>query len=212
MTQRTISESIFESLCLDLGIPCTSIPREDGKTPDFDIELGGNTVVVEVKQLDPNERDKAVFEHARRTGTASGFCASDNRIRRKINDASTQLKARSGGRLPTMVVLFDNGTFDGIDYTDIKTAMFGDEKVVVTFVNRETQHVTPIHPGGGRRMSETCNTSIGAVALLFGSIANAQLSVFHNHFAAIPIDPSWCQYDRVRQFALASDCYEWSVV
>lgn len=212
MTQRTLSETIFENLCSNLGIRLTVVARGDGKTPDFDIELRGNTVVAELKQLDPNDSDRAIIERARRTGSASGFCASDNRVRRKINQANPQLKARSGGCLPAMVVLYDNGTFDGIDSIDIKTAMFGDEKVVVTLLNHETRQVTPIHPGGGRRMTEKCNTSISAVALLTGTQADAWLSIFHNHFAAIPLDPSWLRYDRVRQFLLASDCYEWSEV
>lgn len=113
----------------------------------FEIELDGIAGVAELKQLDPNNNDRAIFERARRTGSASKFCASDNRVRRKINEANPQLKARSGGRLQTMVVLYDNGTFGGIDSTDVKTAMSGDERVSVTIVNRETRHVTPIHPG-----------------------------------------------------------------
>lgn len=197
---------------MDLGIPCRQIARDDGKTPDFDIELSGITVVTELKQLDLNEADKAIFDLARRTGSASGFSTSDNRVRRKINEANPQLKARSRARLPTMVVLYDNGTFGGIDYIDIKTAMYGDEKVVVTLVNHETHQVTPIHPGGGRRMTETCNTTISAFALLTGSLGSAALSVFHNHYAAIPIAPSWFRHERIRQFALASNCYEWTAV
>lgn len=61
-------------------------------------------------------------------------------------------------------------------------------------------------------MTEACNTSISAVAILHEPPDRASLSVFHNHFAAIHLDPRWCRYDRVRQFFLASDCYEWSAV
>lgn len=212
MTQRTVSEDLFERLCVDLGIPCRQVPCGAGKTPDFDIEFSGNTVVTELKQLDLNDTDKAISDCVRRTGRASGFSTSDDRVRRKINEANPQLKARSGGLLPTMIVLYDNGTFGGIDYIDIKTAMFGDEKVVVTIINHETRDVTPIHPGGGRRMTDRCNTTISAVALLTGSLDSASLSIFHNHYAAIPIDPGWFRHERVRHFALASNCYEWTAL
>lgn len=212
-TQRTVSENIFERFCADIGLPCKPVPRAVGKkTPDFDLELNGNIVVAELKQLDPNDSEKALFCRARETGSASGFVATDERIRIKINEANHQLKARSGGCLPSLVVLYDNGTFGGIDSTDIKTAMFGDEKVIVTCANNEVRHVTPLHAGGGRRMTEQCNTTISAVGLLHGPLESALLSVFHNHFAVNPIDPAWCRHERMRHFALKSGCYEWTIV
>src|SRR5512145_294515 len=51
----TISETLFEALCDARGIPCRRIPVGDQSTPDYEIVLGLERVIVEVKQLDPNE-------------------------------------------------------------------------------------------------------------------------------------------------------------
>ncbi len=212
MTQKTISELLFELFCIDLNIPFTPIERTSQKTPDYDVILGGHTVVTEVKQCDPNEEDERHWANARSRGKGSAWGDSDRRIRLKIQASRKQLKARSHGKLPALLVVYDNGVFTGIDSTDIKTAMFGDEIVIATLIDNTVIDVNDIHPGGGRKLTENSNTSISAVALMYESGPDTSLSVFHNHFATNPIDPNWFRDDRFRHFALGNSPYEWGPV
>ena len=156
MSQVTRSEMLFEKLCARLGIPYQRIPVSEQPTPDYDMLLGGHKVLVEVKQLDPNDGDEQTLAEARLTGSAAAWSNSDDRVRAKINEANKQLKERSQGTLPAMSVIFDNGTFSGIDRDDMKTAMFGDETVVVSRSSTATV-VSPIHAGGNRRCTATYN-------------------------------------------------------
>ena len=205
----TKSERLFEQFCSANGIACHPIEC-DGKKADYDVVVAGNTIVTELKQIDANDDDDATWEEGRRRGSVAAWGNSDHRVRLKIQEARKQLKARSKGTMPTLLVVYDNGTFAGTDYTDIKTAMFGDEKVVLSIANNEVVEFSAIHAGGNRRFTSDCNTSISAIALMFG--AEPRLSIFHNHFAAIPIDPDWMRYDNVLHFRLDSNMYEWSII
>lgn len=208
--EETAGETLFEAFCTKHGIPFTIVPTADTVTPDYDIKLSGHIIVTELKQCDPNEADIDSWNAARRRAAASAWEEPGRRVREKIKRCTKQLKARSNGLVPTLLVIYDNGTFCGVDATDIKTAMYGDEKVIVA----PTVSVSAVHPGGGRRFTPNCGTSISAVALMdrFG----CSISVFHNHFARQPIDPGWYRSDSFRHFALdptdRTVPYEWKPV
>ena len=197
----TKSEHLFEKFCDRHGIDCQPIPRAVPKTPDYEIVLAGHTVVTEVKQLNRNKEDDELWARARRCGSASGWSLPGRRVRYKIGESGKQLKARAKGVHPALLVLYDNGSFGGTDYTDIKTAMYGDEKAVVS-LGDESVNVTAIHAGGGRKCTKSCNTSISAIGLLCCCGEEARLLIFHNHFAAIPLNPDWLRLDSVQQFTL----------
>ena len=210
MTQKTESELLFEQFCTDLQVPCTPIPRSGGKTPDYDLILGGNVVVAEMKQLDPNDKDIEMWDRVRSSGVASGWSEPGRRVRTKLNArTSKQLKARTNGTIPALLIVYDNGTFGGTDSTDIKTAMYGAETVTISHSCGNFVGVSGIHAGGGRKMTETCNTTLSAVALLHGAGNTAALSVFHNKYAKNPIDPNWFHDDRFRHFALDDEYFVW---
>ncbi len=211
MTQKTKSEILFEQYCDQLDIDCTPIPRADTKTPDYELVLGAQLVIAELKQLDLNNEDSSLFERARVSGSASAWPNSANRVRRKIQRAGRQLKARSKGRTPALVVIYDNGTSGGVDGTDVRTAMYGDETVDVSLFPGGAD-VTPLHAGGNRRLTEKCNTTISAVGVLYRLTTELSISLFHNHFAANPIGPSWFRHSRLRHFALSSDSYDWTEI
>jgi hypothetical protein len=57
--------------------------------------------------------------------------------------------------------------------------------------------------GPGRKMTEDANTSISAVALLCVPAQNQMLlQVFHNRYAAIPLDPTLLTGSDVTQYVL----------
>jgi hypothetical protein len=209
---KTESEILFETFCTTLGIPYVRIPCGIEETPDYDITLGGHQVVTEVKQFEPNDDDERAWADFRSGRNPFGVSEPGRRVRNKIKGASTQLKARSRGKVPALLVLYDNATFGGTDATDIKTAMYGDEKVVVS---RSSGEVSPVHPGGHRQCTAEDNTSISAIGLMyrFGG-REVRLDLFHNHFAAVPIDPEWFRVEvSFRHFAhdptIRNAEYEW---
>lgn len=209
MTHRTESEQVFEEFCTALQISFARIPTGSQKTPDYDLNLGGNLVVTEVKQCDPNEEDQENWSNAWSNGAASSWSLPGRRVRLKVSQARKQLKARSDGKVPTLLIIYDNGTFGGIDNVDIKTAMFGDETVRCTRGPQNTTSVGQVQPGGGRQLTAECNTTISAIALLHGGKLWRSLSVFHNHYSQNPINPNWFRHNRFRHFGLDPECYEW---
>jgi len=60
--------------------------------------------------------------------------------------------------------------------------------------------------GAKRKMTETDNTSISAIGHLFMTGPDAvYLSVYHNKFAAIPLNPAWLAAHGIPQFRLADE-------
>jgi hypothetical protein len=212
MSQPTESEILFEGFCKTLSIPCDRIACASTKTPDYDVTLGGHRIVAEVKQIEPGDDDRELL------ATGAGWSEPGRRVRSKIQASSKQLKARSDGTLPALLVVYDHGTMSCTDQDDIKTAMFGEEIVVIRRLDGEPISASRVHPGGHRKCTPTDNTSISAIGLMYRFGGNdVRLSVFHNHFAAIRIDPDWFRAVGIfRHFAIdpmdSNSPYEWREV
>jgi hypothetical protein len=199
---KTRSELLFEQFCNDNSIRFSRVDAEGvKKTPDYDVFLHGTRVVAEVKELTQNDADTAAFKEAFAHGATAAFSDPSNRIRRNIGDAAVQLKSRTEGTLPAIVILYNNGAFGGIDSTDIKNAMYGHETV------RFTQHPdgsTYSDPrlGGGRKCTATDNCSLSGVALLWLEVGEPRLSLFHNVFSKCPLPYEAFRLDACSQFSI----------
>ena len=91
---------LFEAYCERAQIDCEPIPTEKGvKTPDYELSIGGQVIIAEVKEL--LEEDEA-------QGQVNSEIVGA-RIREKIKRCARQLKTRTGGRHPGMLVLYRNG-------------------------------------------------------------------------------------------------------
>ncbi|MGH7488835.1 MAG: hypothetical protein ACREMY_25020, partial [bacterium] len=88
----TISEALFEELCAARRVPCARIPVSIEKTPDFEVILGVQRVVVEVKQLDPNSNDQRIHAALHAGAEIDGVSAPTPRVRQHIAAAYRQLK------------------------------------------------------------------------------------------------------------------------
>jgi hypothetical protein len=101
------------------------------------------------------------------------------------------MRSRTNGFLPAMLVLFDRGSCCGhIDPYEIKAAMFGLEQVHLALPSDPDKkpYLTGASHGPGRKMTSTSNTSISAIGALWMSDAeHVHLDVYHNRYAAIPI-------------------------
>jgi hypothetical protein len=190
-------------------VPLTRIPESDKRTPDYEITLGQERIIVEVKETSPNpeERESQRLLAERGYGMATGGTPGD-RVRKMIASASRQLKARSGGLLPAMLVVFDQGRVSGhVEGYHVRVAMYGLEQIHIAVPPIGLDRPYRIGAGHGpkRKMTETDNTSISAIAALVMSGPGAhQLLVYRNRLARVPLSPILLQPFGVRHFDLGT--------
>lgn len=194
--ELTESETKFETHCAAHGLILQRIERESEKTPDYELTLGSSLIAVEVKELTPNDTDRANWKQLRESRSVAAYCNSADRLREKILKGCRQLRRRTRKSRPAILVVYDNHTFDGVDFTDIKNAMYGSE----TWRISESAAFTEITPrlGAGQMCTPIANTTLSAVALL----AADDLICFHNVHAASPLDRAAVRSLCSRQFTI----------
>jgi hypothetical protein len=196
MSIRTTSEILFERFCSETGIPCIPIPPESGasrQTPDYELHLQVPPVLAEVKQIDLNPEDKALSRQLRETGTFAFQHIAGSRVRRRISQAASQLKARAKPDQPTLLVIYNYvGALRGFtDPFDIMAAMYGLPEAVLVRNDAPTQPRASVfyRLAGSRGLTPEHNTTISAIAVLFEGPEGPYLVVYYNQFAANPIGP-----------------------
>ena len=190
---KTASETYFENLCNDLGIQLTRIQETQCKTPDYELVIEGQHVIVEVKEMTKNKEEQDSDRALRERGYGNVLSTTPgDRVRKKISESSPQIKSRTKGKYPSLLVLFDHGLVAGhLDPYCIRVAMYGLEQVhiAVPADYSVSPYATGMGYGPKRKMTEEHNTSISAIGVMF---ANEQkkivLHLYHNKFAAIPLE------------------------
>ena len=204
---RTFAEYLFERFCDERGVPCSRIPETESKTPDYELYPETTPVVVEVKEIEPNdeEMESERLLHERGWGNATGGTPGE-RVRRKIAAASGQIKARSQERLPSLLVICDQAREVGhVEPYHIRVAMYGLEQINVAVPppGMGSPYAVGMSYGPKRKMTPDCNTSISAIASIFMTARDViKLFVFHNKYAKVPLDPALLNVEGVRQFKL----------
>ena len=208
---KTRSETFFEEYCARSKIAFARIPEDNGKTPDYELIIDGQQIIVEVKELVPNKEEQEsdrILHEQRGYGNALSTTPGD-RVRKKISYSSAQIKARMQGVYPSVLVLFDRGRLAGhLDSYDIRVAMYGLEQVHIA-VPRDpsvSPYATGMSYGPKRKMTVEDNTSISAIGVLFTPEADKiALHVYHNRFAAVPLDPRLLGQYGICQFKLEQE-------
>ena len=218
MSTKTKSEILFEQFCKENSIPYSQIDQSDCRTPDYEIYFGKILVVIEVKQIDRNKNEKKYQEQLPKLGRVGIREKSAQRVRHIIYDAHEQLKNRSQGKLPAILVIYDNTPFKSIEPTDIKNAMYGDETVGLYSLDDTEDLFIEIKNGGfgsGRKFTKDDNTTISGIAKLY-MFGTLRLDIFHNQYAKCPFEPSWLRRGTVTHFKLEPQLpgkmQEWLVV
>jgi len=211
MVDKTQSEKWFELMCGEKKVPFTRIQESDLQTPDYEIELNGQRVIVEVKEILPNPEEKASLEKLERDGVGLATGGTPGgRVRNKINSASGQIKARTEGRLPSILVLCDIRYGCGqigrhLDPDNIRVAMEGLDQVIVAVPNdpQKSPYSIGTKSGSKKKMTETDNTSISAIGVLY-TPPNQPISilVYHNRHASVPIETKLLESFASKQFCL----------
>jgi hypothetical protein len=203
----TTSEEMFEAFCKMNGVKWRRVPISTGRTPDYEIAINGQRIVVEVKQIDPNPQERLEIEAiAAKRDVFGGSGAPGDRMRSVIADANGQLKSRSQGKYPSLLVVYDNvpHACHTAPYS-ILVAMYGLQQLNLSVP--ETPNL-PIRLagesfGGKRKMTPVSNTSTSAVAVLKEhAVAGFALDVYHNIFAAVTLDPTVLAGLPIRQYTL----------
>lgn len=199
----TVSERLFERFCVRRGISFTRLVEGATKTPDYEIVADGLSIAVEVKQLEPNAEDLAILAEAAEKKRA-GYWIDMSRPRQSILDAVKQLRVQAKGRQPAMVVLYEVvGLLGYLDSDSIGQCLYGPEQIhlaVPKDATREPWVLGGSH-GGGRVATKRHNTTLSAVAVLQADGPSDTICVYHNAFAALPIEPHRFRFEGVRHFA-----------
>lgn len=212
---RTQSEIWLQQFFENRDVPLRRISEtNDGRTPDYELDLFGQRVIVEVKEFVPNADERASIAMSQRNGVgaATGEVIGE-RVRRKISDAVPQLKARTEGILPGMLVLCDIkygcGQISGhTDPSNIRAAMDGlDEMlVVVPSSTSEAPYLAGMKSGPRKKLTKKHNTSVSAIAVLFTPPnEGVSMIVYHNRHAALPIGTDLIERLDVRQYKLSGE-------
>lgn len=190
----TDSEVMFERFCTQASVRFRRIAEEDAPTPDYELSLL-QTVITEVKEITRNREEEESDRLLKETGRGLVLSSTPgDRVRKKISEASPQIKARCNGIHPGLLVLYDQGFVCGhLDPYEIRVAMCGLEQVHIALPplgSGQRPYSTGTSYGPKRKMTEDCNTSISAIAVLANPGPNqVVLHVYHNRFAAIPLEP-----------------------
>ncbi len=211
MGTKTKSEELFETFCNSNDILFNKIPTasyQGLQTPDYEIILFSNHVIVEVKQFDPNTEDLVLIENYHTKGR-TGIYGNEpgKRVRNKITDAMPQLRILAKYKYPAILVLYDN-IQTGIRHADsynVKTGMYGLECVDIAFptdMNSEPSIIDQ-RRGGKRKVTDQHNTTLSGVMVIRVNEKNGISAIcYHNIFAALPLNPDWMRYNNVVHYTL----------
>lgn len=207
MTQKTTSEIFFEQFCTKHGVRWEQIATEaaDGvKTPDYAIFPKETKVITEVKEVQENATERQQREKLEEVGWRTfGGCKVGDRARDVIETAANQLRRMAKGKYPAVIVIY-NPSFLLRHHTEphaIKAAMHGFDTYVLGLAPihmRQKPRLLDQKSGSGRKMDSQFNTTISAVSVLDSD----GLTVYHNVFAAIPLQVELLSGIAVAQFTL----------
>jgi hypothetical protein len=208
---KTQSEKWFEDYCANSGIACKRILEENSKTPDYELTIDSQRIIVEVKEISRNREEQASDRLLSERGYGSVLSHTPgDRARKKITDSSAQIKARTHGIYPSILVLcdlkFGCGQIAGhLDPYNIRVAMYGLEQIHIAAPREHSAspYAIGMSYGPKRKMTEDHNTSISASGVLFTPGPNEiVLHVYHNKFASVPLDPRLLAKHGIYQFRL----------
>lgn len=202
---QTTSEREFEKFCRTRGLRVERIPETRSKTPDYELHVGTTRVIIEIKETDLNPEEREAERLLAQRGWGGVVSrVPGGRVRKMIEASSAQLKARSNGVSPAILVVFDRGQVAGhVESYNIRVAMYGLEQVHVTVpaIGVGKPYATGISHGPKRKMTATDNRSISAIAaLVMTGPEEHHLLVYRNAFARVPLEPALLGPFGVRHF------------
>lgn len=204
----TASEHQFESFCAAAGWHCVPVATGSMRTPDYDLFVGGTKIVTEVKEITTDLHESSVPEyHDEHVTVRVRTKTIGDQIRDKINKAAPQVKSRSAGIAPTLIVIYDlldpalRGNSEPLDFL---AAMYGPPQAVLAVPQQHGEiYIKETKFGPGRKTTPNSNTSVSALASLWiGRDGQLSLDVYHNVFAKVPLQVRLLAHPRVSQYSV----------
>jgi hypothetical protein len=195
----------------NVGLSVSRIATGAERTPDYRLSVAGQEVIAEIKQLDPNDAEKADIVRFNE-GKSGGYSAlPGERIRRELSKANKQLAPLAKGHCPAIAVIYNNVFLRShTNPYHVRVAMYGVEQVLFAVPNdpRQRAHFVGVKFGPKRKMTPDHNTTISAVGVLVlnppGDPQSPQLIIYHNIYAKVPLDPELLRRYGLPQFTLPS--------
>lgn len=162
------------------------------QSPDYRIWIDGSEIIVEVKALLMNDTENVALK----SPEVMFYVNSVFRIRNDFDRAKKQFRKYKFS-VPIILVLVDL-TLWRVDDEDVLNAMYGDEALLLKAANGQLEvsgHVFGKH----RKVGPDFNTSISAIARLQRNFDSTEMTIYHNGFAAHPLDPTIARTISARQ-------------
>ena len=177
--RKTESEVMFEAFCAKHHLDWEAVPTGPEKTPDYRLQFGPATVLVEIEQIESLKGFNPGGVHSRTVGS---------HVRHKISEARRQLQTASQAGLPAILLIHNTvdplQTF-GTEPHDFICAMYGE--LTVRLVNGRAHD--SFH-GRNAKLRHDTNTSFSGVGHLRRTADCAEVKVFENIYAehALPFE------------------------
>lgn len=194
-------EELFCKWASQAGLAYRKIEETNSKTPDYELCLDLGTVPVEVKEFEPDKDTIKNLDRLYSTGFGELITKRVGKdVGAKMKKAHQQLKARSRGILPTMLVLNDDLMITAAAVPEnIKAVFLGPDKVIATITKNEKTTFRE-RSGSGRNVF----TSISAIGVL-NERDTMIMIVYHNPCTKIPLPPEWIFNDYTIHLRLSSE-------
>lgn len=227
----TKSEELFETYCKSNNIQFERIPRNNNsKSPDYLMTVKNQDLIVEIKQVEPNEDDAKFRDSLLREGKAFreyDVKKSLKRVQRLIKDADRQIVEyqRYSANLPSIVILFDNTGCN--HYTNnycILTALCGLESISIQEVvpGQTFKPARGFGPRNHRLLQPNKTISVSCIGTFtfplreLDVVPDLTLCLYHNPMAPLGIDPRLFAKTNVIQARLANkvdnEFQRWEVI
>src|SRR5262249_46825140 len=129
---KTDSETRFEEFCCRNRLSFERVSETTTQTPDYTLTLNRQLVIVEVKEVLPTPEEIESDRLCKERGYGNAISITPGKtVRKKIADCSKQIKARTEGKYPGVLVLWERGHCVGrhTEPYHIQVAMAGFEQV-----------------------------------------------------------------------------------
>ncbi|MCI0557886.1 MAG: hypothetical protein MN733_05280 [Nitrososphaera sp.] len=178
MTAKTEAESIFEEFCALNSIACKKIGEGEQPTPDYEVLINEQTILVEVKQIDEDDN----------FSEKSGSRRVGSHIRKKIEQARKQAQTASNEGKPFILLVYNNSDkmqIFGTEQHDFVDAMYGETTLVF---DKTKNAITDSFQGRNRSLGDEKNTSFSAVGNFSKTHRGIEVRIYENIFAKHKLD------------------------
>ena len=112
----TKSENLFFEYCRVRGylVNRISAPAEGGQFADYEVLIGKNRMIAEIKEIRANPQDKEMAKAIQERRIQAFGDEPGRRVRTHIEDAERQLRRYDSQQVPCLVVLYDNVIVNGL--------------------------------------------------------------------------------------------------